>query len=312
MKTDAVMPADLTRSVISVPPMAWDKSGKVSTAENRKIVHHMATGGVTTFLYGGNANFYHLGVDQYVDVVDMLLAIAPDDAWMIPSIGADFGKAMDQVGVLRSFSFPTAMALPMAGPTKPAGVATGLRRLADKFGRPVIAYIRAENYLAPRDAAALLADGAVCSIKYAVERKNPADDAYLAALVQATGTERMASGIGERPAIVHWTKFGIRAFTSGSVSIAPHLSMAVLRSLQAGDVATAERVRETFLPFEDQRDAYSPIVVLHEAVRLAGIADTGPIQPMLAGLDEAQLRPVGEAAKALLEENTRYVRRQAA
>ena len=101
MKTDAVTPADLARSVISVPPMAWDRSGKVSAAENRKVVDYMAAGGVTTFLYGGNANFYHLGVDQYVDVVDMLLAIAPANGWMIPSIGADFGKAMDQVAILR-------------------------------------------------------------------------------------------------------------------------------------------------------------------------------------------------------------------
>ena len=312
MKTDAITPADFGKSVISVPPMAWDNKGKVSVAENRKIVDYMMGGGVTTFLYGGNANFYHVGVDQYVDVVDMLLAIAPQDAWMIPSIGADFGKAMDQMAILRSFSFPTAMVLPMAGPTRPAGVATGLRRLADVFGRPLIAYVRGENYLAPRDAAALIADGVVCSIKYGVDRKNPTEDAYLSSLIEATGTERLVSGIGERPAIVHWTKFGIRAFTSGSVTIAPRLSTAVLNALKAGDVAAAERIREKFLAFEDQRDAYSLIVVLHEAVRLAGIADTGPIQPFLAGLDEAVLRPVGEAAKALFEENARHVRRQAA
>jgi dihydrodipicolinate synthase/N-acetylneuraminate lyase len=242
----------------------------------------------------------------------MLQAIAPANAWMIPSVGADFGKAMDQAAIAKSFSFPTVMALPMAGPTKPAGIATGLRRLSDVFGRPVIAYVRAENYLAPRDAAALIADGVVCSVKYAVERKNPAEDAYLSALIDAMGTARLASGMGERPAIVHWTKFGIRAFTSGSVAIAPHLSMAVLNTLKAGDVAAAERLREKFLPFEDLRDRHSQIVVLHDAVRLAGIADTGPIQPFLSGLEEPQVRPVTDAARALLEQNTGYARRQAA
>ena len=67
---------------------------------------------------------------------DMLTEIAPAGSWMIPSIGADFGKAMDQIAILKDYAFPTAMLLPMAGPSKPAGVATGLRRLADAFGRP--------------------------------------------------------------------------------------------------------------------------------------------------------------------------------
>jgi 4-hydroxy-tetrahydrodipicolinate synthase len=50
MKTDAVTIADLRRSVISVPPLARTVDGKVSTAENRKIVAWLAAGGVSTFL----------------------------------------------------------------------------------------------------------------------------------------------------------------------------------------------------------------------------------------------------------------------
>lgn len=312
MKTDAITPADLGRSVIAVPPLALDPGGKVSPAENRKIVGHLASGGVTTFLYGGNANFYHLGLADYARVLETMVAIAPAGAWMIPAIGPDFGKAMDQIAVLRSFPFPTAMTLPMASPTKPAGVATGLRRLSDAYGKPMVAYMRAENYMTPRDLAALLADGVVCSIKYAVERKEPADDRYLAAVVDACGTARLVSGIGERPAIVHWTKFGLHAFTSGSVTIAPHLSVAVHAALRAGDIAAAGELREKFLAFEDQRDAHSPIVVLHDGVRLAGIADTGPIQPYLASLASGAVAGVAAAARALYDENQRFSRRQAA
>jgi dihydrodipicolinate synthase/N-acetylneuraminate lyase len=312
MKTDAVTVADLRRSVIAVPPLARDAAGKVSREENRKIVAWLAAGGVSSVLYGGNANFYHLGVGELAGVLETLAAIAPDDAWIIPAIGADFGKAMDQVAVLRDFSFPTAMALPMTGPTKPAGVATGLRRLADTYGRPVVAYVRSENYIAPADVAALIADGVICSLKYAVERKNPAEDAYLAAIVEAAGTERLVSGIGERPAITHWTKFGVHAFTSGSVTIAPHLSTAIHAALRGGDVATAEQLRTAFLPFEDQRDAHSPIVALHDAMRFTGIADAGPIQPLLAGLEGQALQAVGAAAKALHQENERFRDRKAA
>ncbi len=312
MKTDAVTAADLARSVISVPPLARARNGAVSVGENRKIVDWMAVGGVSTFLYGGNANFYNLGLLEYPLTLEVLSGIAPKDGWMIPSIGPDFGKALDQVAILKSFDFPTAMALPMASATKPAGVATGLRRLADAYGKPVIAYVRSEGYLAPKDIAALLGDGVVCSVKYAVERKDPAEDAYLAAIIAAAGTERIVSGMGERPAIVHLTKFGLAGFTSGSVTIAPHLSMAMLAALRAGDVASAEAIRAKFLAFEDLRDARGQIVVLHDGARLAGIADTGPLQPFLANLDEGSLGAVDAAATALREENARFTRRAAA
>ena len=312
MKTDPVTPADLARSVIAVPPFARAATGAASVSENRKIVDWLSAGGVSTFLYGGNANFYNLGVLEYALVLEILSDIAPPDGWMIPSVGPDFGKALDQIAILKSFDFPTAMALPMASATRPAGVATGLRKLADAYGRPVVAYVRAENYVAPADIAAVIADGAVVSVKYAVERKDPSEDRYLSALVDAMGTERLVSGIGERPAIVHLTRFGLAGFTSGSVCIAPHLSTAILKALKAGDIAAAEALRAKFLPFEDQRDGHSPIVVLHDGVRLAGIADTGPLQPYLANLDANAAGPVSATAKALYEENRALARRQAA
>jgi 4-hydroxy-tetrahydrodipicolinate synthase len=312
MKTDAVTPADLARSVIAVPPLARARNGAVSVAENRKIVEWMAAGGVSAFLYGGNANFYNLGLLEFPLTLEVLSGIAPKDGWMIPSIGPDFGKALDQVAILKSFDFPTAMALPMASATRPAGVATGLRRLADAYGRPVIAYVRSEGYLTVKDIAALLADGVVASVKYAVERKAPAVDAYLAAIVDAAGTKHIVSGMGERPAVVHLTKFGLAGFTSGSVAIAPRLSMAMLAALKAGDTAAAEAIRGKFLAFEDLRDAHGQIVVLHDGVRLAGIGDTGPLQPFLANLEEDRLGAVGAAATALREENERFARRAAA
>ena len=221
MKTSPVTPADLAGSVLAVPPLARVRNGSVSIAENRKIVDWLAAGGVTTLMYGGNANFYNLGILEYPLVLELLTNLAAADTWVIPSIGPDFGKALDQVAILKSFDFPTAMALPMASATRPAGVAIGLRRLAEAYGKPVIAYVRAENYFTPADIASLISDGVVSAVKYAVERKDPSEDRYLAAIVDACGPDRIVSGIGERPAIVHLTKFGLIGFTSGSVCIAP-------------------------------------------------------------------------------------------
>lgn len=135
-------------------------------------------------------------------------------------------------------------------------------------------------------------------------RENPADGANLGAIVDAVGADRVISGIGERPAITHWTRFGLHAFTSGAVCIAPALSTAIFRAPQVGDVATAGTIRSQFLPFEDLRDAHSSLRVLHEGVRLAGIAETGPMQPLLSNIDdESLLGEIGRAAVALLAAN---------
>jgi dihydrodipicolinate synthase/N-acetylneuraminate lyase len=107
------------------------------------------------------------------------------------------------------------------------------------------------------------------------------------------------SGIGERPAIVHLRDFGLSAFTSGSVCVAPNSSMKILALCQAGRWEAAEQERAAFLPLEDCRDAYSPIRVLHDAVTLAGIADMGPMLPMLSNLPEPQRAKVRDAALAL-------------
>ncbi len=47
------------------------------------------------------------------------------------------------------------------------------------------------------------------------------------------------------------------------------------------------RHRRTFTPLEDLRNRIHPIRVLHEAVHLAGVADTGPMLPFLEALSEA-------------------------
>ncbi|MCV9961686.1 dihydrodipicolinate synthase family protein [Pararhizobium sp. BT-229] len=300
MKTTPVTPEDLAASVLSVPPLSRDPAGQPLESENRKLVDWLHSGGVTTYLYGGNANLYNFGVAGFDGLLDMLEAIAPDESWMIPSIGADFGKAADQAAVLRGRDFPTAMVLPLSFPATPQGLAAGIGKLADIAGQPLILYIKNEGYMSRADVARLFNDGAICALKYAAVRPNPTDDPYLKSILDAVGSgARIISGIGERPAIDH-LEMGLNGFTSGSVCIAPHLSMAILRACKTGQTAEAQRIREAFLPLEDLRDAHSPIRVLHEAVRLAGISETGHIGDFLSNLDgDERLAAISSAARSL-------------
>ncbi|CUI57736.1 dihydrodipicolinate synthase family protein [Achromobacter xylosoxidans] len=299
MKTSPVTVQDLQRSVIAVPPLARHADLSLNEAANQALLRHLEAGGVRNVMYGGNANFYNVGVGEYARIVDLLASLAGPDTWILPSVGPDFGKMMDQAATLRSRAFPTAMLLPMSFPYTDAGLADGVRRFTDALGKPAVVYIKSADYLAPATAARLVEEGRIVAFKYAVVRENPARDAYLSALLQSVDSNRVVSGIGERPAIVHYRDFGLKSFTSGSVCVAPRGSMRLLQLLKEGRYDEAETVRASYLGLEDCRDAISPIRVLHDAVTLSGVADMGPMLPLLTGISSAERERVAPVARAL-------------
>jgi dihydrodipicolinate synthase/N-acetylneuraminate lyase len=286
MKTTPVTSADLSASVISVPPLARNPDLSLNAAENAKLARHLVAGGVTTLLYGGNAVLYHVSVGEFPELLSMLASIAPPNSLVIPSVGG-YGLMQDQARILRDFQFPTAMVLPQKEITTSAGIATGVRRFVETYGKPAVLYIKHDAYIDVAAVRKLADDGLLSFIKYAVVRDNPAQDDYLRALVDAVGASLIVSGIGEQPAVPHLRTFGLAGFTSGCVCVAPKLSMDVLRALRAGDYATADRIREIFRP-------------LDAAVALAGIAKTGPILPLLSDVDESHVPSIRDAARALL------------
>jgi dihydrodipicolinate synthase/N-acetylneuraminate lyase len=300
LKTQAVTFADLSASVLAVPPLARNADLSLNRAANAALIRHIEAGGISTLLYGGNANFYHVGTGEYGALVDHLAETAAPGTWVIPSVGPDFGRMMDQAALLRSRSFPTAMVLPQTFPSTVAGAEAGLRRFAEAFGRPIIVYLKAEGYLTAEAVKRLVDDGLVAAIKYAVVREDPRKDALLSRLVELVDRRYIVSGIGERPAIVHLRDFGLAGFTTGSGCVGPRGSTALLAALKAKDYNRAESLRAAFIALEDARDALSPIRVLHEAVRLAGIADTGPILPLLSNLEPEHHERVKKAALELL------------
>lgn len=299
MKTTPLSYDDLRASVLAVPPLARDADLRFEPQANQALVRYLEAGGVRTLLYGGNANLYHVSPSEYGGVMEQLAGMVGEDTLLIPSVGPAYGTMMDQAELLRSMAFPTVMVLPQAAPATIPGVATGIRHFAERLGRPVVVYLKQDGYLDVEHVRQLVDDGLVSAIKYAVVRDDPARDPFLSKLCQAVDTRLVVSGIGERPAVVHLRDFGLASFTSGSVCVAPRRSMALLAALQDGDHQRAGALREAFLPLEDLRDGINPIRVLHEAVTLAGIADMGPLLPLLSGLDQEQRARVAPVARAL-------------
>lgn len=306
MKTTPISTEDL-RGVFAVPPLARrdDQARSLDFGENDRIVKHIAGGGITRFIYGGNAFLYHVTLAEFEQLLDWLAGL-PDNLWMIPSVGPSFGRAMDQAALLRQYNFPCAMMLPCHDPRDAEGLDRGLREVADAAGLPLVAYLKEENNFGGDvekglDVVARLMDNGVCAfIKYAVVRADPRQDAYLEGLLKRVDPGRVISGIGERPAIIHLREWKLPGFTTGSGSIAPRLSEQLFRACVGEEYEAAERLREEFLPLEDLRDAWSPAKVLHYATELAGVSRVGPVPPYLAPLTEDQMRRLDPVARALV------------
>jgi dihydrodipicolinate synthase/N-acetylneuraminate lyase len=293
--------ARLTASVLAVPPLARGSDYALNEAENQKLIRHIEAGGIRTLLYGGNANFYHIPLSEYDQTLAFLAQAAGADTLVLPSAGPAFGLAMDQAKVIRRHRFPTVMVLPQVGITTPDGVEEGIRRFVQAAGVPALLYIKNDGYIEPQNVARLAEQKLISGVKYATVRADPAKDEYLAKLVQHVDRRMIISGIGEQPAIAHMHDFQLGGFTSGCVCVAPRLSRLMLEAIRNGDYAEAERIRSIFRPLEDLRNAINPIRVLHEAVRLAGIAETGPLLPLMSNLPEADHGKVREAAVRLLK-----------
>ena len=291
-------------SVIAVPPLARSAGGNVCVGQNTKLIRHMESGGVRILLYGGNANFYHIRPSEFASILTMLANAAGPETEIVPSAGPSYGLMMDQAEILRDHPFRTVMVLPQVGLNTPDGVATGLRHFAEKFGRPIVVYMKNEDYLTPELAAGLVKDGIVSWIKYAIVREDPAKDAVLSELVSLVDPKLIVSGIGEQPALVHLDHFKLGGFTTGCGCIAPVLSQKVLDLFRSRDLAGANAVRKQFEALEDLRNEVNPVRVLHEAVTLSGIADMGAILPLLSGLNPVDRSRVQAAAAALLALNT--------
>jgi dihydrodipicolinate synthase/N-acetylneuraminate lyase len=304
MRRSTIRAEDL-QGVFAVPPLARtsDAARALDFDQNDLIVRHLTGGGITRLIYGGNAFLYHLTLAEYEQLLDWLADL---DVWAIPSVGPDYGRAIDQAALLREHRFPCVMVLPCNDPRDAAGLDRGYREIATAADAKLILYLKdEENFGADKEAgldtvARLVDDGVCIGIKYAVVRADPSQDAYLERLLRRIDRQFVISGIGERPAIAHLRKWRLKAFTTGSGCVAPRMSQLLFDACANGRFDEAERLRREFIPLEDLRDQFGPAQILHSAVELAGIARTGAVQPYLSLPSSDQLEVLSPVVRTLL------------
>lgn len=307
MKRSPITAADL-RGVIAVPPLPrrQDPSRTPAFEEADRLVHHVAAGGITRFMFGGNAFFPHVTLREYEAALDWMTRL-PEGWWVLPSAGPSFGRLMDQAALLRPRGFPAVMLLPCGDPRDAVGLERGIREFSAAAATPVVIYLKSEDTFGTDLEAGLDALGRLCgdgvgvAIKYAVVREDPVRDTYLEGLLKRVDPARVASGIGERPAVIHLRDWELPGFTTGSGCVAPAWTQRLFEACAAHRWEEAEAIRARFLPLENCRDAWNPAKVLHHAVQLAGVAQTGPLPPFVSELDATQLARIQEALAPLLD-----------
>src|SRR5688572_19027407 len=296
--------------VFAVPPLPrkHDARRTLDFAAAERVAKHIEAGGISRFLYGGNAFLYHASLDEFEALVEWLAGF-PAGRWPIPSIGPSFGRALDQARILKAHRFPAVMMLPCGDPRDARGMEAGLREIAGAAGMPLILYLKSEDgFGTDKDAgldavARLVDDGIAIAIKYAVVLDDPSGDRYLEGLLRRVDRQRVVSGMGERPAIVHLRDYRLGGLTTGSGCLAPRRCQDLFAAAGAADWTRAETLRAQFMPLEDLRDAWGPARVLHHATELAGIAPTGPIPPYVSALDDDRLAQLAPVARALVGRN---------
>lgn len=300
--------------VYAVPPLPrrGDDRRTIDLNAAEAVARHIEAGGITRFLYGGNAFLYHVSLDEFAVLIDWLAGF-PARRWPIPSIGPSFGRAIDQARLLRKHSFPAAMMLPCGDPRDARGLETGMREIAHAAATPLILYLKSEDAFGSDKESGLDAigrlidDGTAIAIKYAVVRSDPGSDPYLQGLLRRVDPSRVISGIGERPAIEHLRDFKLGGMTTGSGCIAPRSCQGLFDAARREDWPRAQALRAAFMPLEDLRDLWGPARVLHHATELAGIAVTGAIPPYVSALDESQVERLAPVARALREQDAAAV-----
>lgn len=300
MNTSPLPLEEFADSVLAVPPLARRADLSLDPVQNARLVRHIEAGGVRTLLYGGNANLYHCSLADYAQMLDMLATSASEQTRVIPAVGPDFGRMMDQARMLRGSGYRTAMVLPMQGFTSPDGMVEGISRFVDASRIPVTLYLKSEQTIDVERIGRLVDESRVLVVKYAVVRPDPARDPYLEALLQRIGGARVVSGMGERPVLTHLTHHRLASFTTGCGCIAPAACLRLLRALQRGDLDAARSIHGHFMPLEDLREAVSLIRVLHDAVSFSGIADMGAQLPLLSASPAEHHGQIRALAQALL------------
>ncbi|GHD22050.1 dihydrodipicolinate synthase family protein [Tianweitania populi] len=286
------------QGISGVHVTAYDDRGEIEPTTTGRIVSKIAAAGVHNIVSGGNTGeFFSLTMDEVIRLQAIAIAANDGRAALTAAAGRSVREA---ITVARAAKAEGADGVMIHHPLDPFAAPHAqvdyFIAIAEAVDLPLVAYVRSD--LIPLDEMVRLATHpAVAGVKFA-----SINTMLFAECTRATkGTNATwICGLAESWALPFYA-LGGKGFTSGLVNVAPDLSMAVWRALEAGDYATARGYVDSIAPFEAMRTKYrngANVTVVKEALGLQGMS-VGPVRlPGLARLedtDRAALKRVLES-----------------
>lgn len=283
--------------VVAITPRKPDRS--IDTDGIRRNVHHLIENGVRYIMPEcGTGLVYDATLEEYETVVGTFIDAAGDAAFVVPGIGPGYGRSLEMGTIARSLGASGVMIMPIVGPGSAAGVLEGIGSIVDDVRLPVVIYQRRVNIMPADIVVSLCEKEGVVGLKYSVD-----DIGLFKEINDRVGDQAaMACGMAEEPSVAY-LQAGAVGFSSGMANFVPRLSLELLRSFKAGDVAEAERIRIAMVPFEDfrgERGARYSSSALHAAMDASGLAG-GPVIPFAEDVVDKDLPRVREMLDRLHE-----------
>ncbi len=282
--------------VVAIPVTPFDEADRLDTDTYTALLRRLLAAGVRTLTPNGNTSeFYSLTpaerraeVELTVEAVDSAVAAAAGPrAQIIAGVGQEVPTAVAAARHARDAGATMVMVHQPVHPyVSQDGWVDYHRAIAEAVPElGVVPYVR--NPLIEGSAIAHL--GAACpnvvGVKYAVS-----DPVRFATVARDAGLDRFVwvAGLAELYAPAYFA-CGATGFTSGLVSVAPEVSLEMLRALRAGDYPAAMKVWDLIRPFEELRAAQQSannVTVVKEALAALDLCRRD-IRPPSSLLDEA-------------------------
>lgn len=270
-------------SGVHVTPYGED--GAIAFDVVARLVRRIAEAGVHNIVTGGNTGeFFALTADEVERLQASAIAAVDGRAVVTAAVGRSLVEALATARAARRNGADAVMVHHPADPfAAPVAQADYFIAIAEAVDLPVMAYVRSDA-IPVADLARIATHPNVAGVKFA-----STNVMLLAECVRATAGSGATwiCGLAEGWAIPFYA-LGTRGFTSGLVNVDPARSLAIWRSLEAGDFAAARGLVSAVAPFEALRARHASganVTVVKAALELQGWRMGAVRRPGLPALD---------------------------
>ncbi|MDE1991112.1 MAG: dihydrodipicolinate synthase family protein [Rhizobiaceae bacterium] len=266
---------------------AYDGSGEIDANLTGKIVGNIAAAGIHNIVSGGNTGeFYSLTFDEVVRLQAIATEAADGKAAVTAAVGRSIREAVATAKHAKAAGCDGIMVHHPLDPfAAPHAQADYFISIAESTDLPVVAYLRSDA-IPLADLTRIATHQNIAGIKFA-----STNILLFSECVRATAGQDAIwiCGLAEGWAASFYA-LGGRGFTSGLVNVDPQRSLAIWKSLEAGDFAAARTLVATIAEFEKMRTRYNNganVTVVKEALQIRNFPVGAVRSPGLAALDAA-------------------------